>query len=196
MTQKTVLPTLESLPVLTNEALVTGEELYKMEEIGRAELIEGRIATSMPTGHKHGYFEALLTAILVNFVLKHQLGRVLTGEVGIYIKRNPDTIRATDAAFISNKRYAQVQSHSYLDICPELIIEIMSPDDSWTRVNEKLRDYFLVEAKQVWVVDPHLKEIHVYRSLDEITRLNVDDTLLGGDILPNFELPIAQIFQE
>ncbi|MCB0060820.1 MAG: Uma2 family endonuclease, partial [Caldilineaceae bacterium] len=101
----------ETSPV---DTLLTGEELYAMGDIGRTELVKGRIIPLMPTGHPHGYFEAMIAAFLFNFVRLNRIGRVLTGEVGIYTGRNPDTVRAADAAFISHQRFAQVQSRSYL----------------------------------------------------------------------------------
>ena len=179
---------------LRTDRLVTGDELYVMGDIGRSELVRGRVIHLMPTGHPHGYFEVMIAALLFNFVKKHKLGRVLGGEVGIYTRRNPDSIRAADAAFISNERYAQVQSHSYLDVCPELIVEILSPDDAWSRVQAKLAEYFAVDAKLIWVLDPRLEQIHVYRSLDNVTRLTKNDALTGEDVLPGFHIAISEIF--
>lgn len=148
----------------------------------------------MPTGHPHGYFEVIIAALLFNFVKQHKLGRVLGGEVGIYTQRDPDSVRAADAAYISNERYAQVQSSSYLDVCPELIVEVLSPDDAWSRIQEKLAEYFAIDAQLVWVVDPRLEQIHIYQSLDDVTRLTKQDELTGADVLPGFRVAISQIF--
>lgn len=64
-------------------------------------------------------------------------------EVGIYTRRNPDTVRAADGAFISDERYAQPkQTHGFLDVAPDLIVEILSPDDRWSEIKQKLREYF------------------------------------------------------
>ncbi|MEZ4622976.1 MAG: Uma2 family endonuclease [Caldilineaceae bacterium] len=178
------------------DELVTGEELKAMSDIGRAELVKGRIIPLMPTGHPHSYFEAMIAALLFNFVRLKKIGRVLTGEVGIYTHRNPDTVRAADAAFISNERFAQVRSHSYLDVCPELIVEVLSPDDSWSMVQEKLEEYFTVGAQVIWVLDPRLEQVHVYESLDNVTRLTKKDVLIGRDLLSGFTVPLNEIFTE
>ncbi len=179
-----------------DDRTITGEELFAMGEIGRIELVRGRIIQLMPTGHPHGYIEVLIAALLFNFVKLHKLGRVLGGEVGIYTRRSPDSVRAADAAFISNERFTQVQSTSYLDVCPELIVEILSPDDTWSHMHEKLAEYFSVEARLVWVIDPRLEQIHVYRSLDDVTRLTRQDKLNGEDILPGFQIAIDEIFED
>lgn len=178
------------------DPLITGEELYAMGDIGRTELVKGRIIPLMPTGHRRGYFEVLIAALLYNFVRLHKLGRVVGGEVGIYTGRNPDTVRAADAAFISHQRFAQVQSRSYLDVCPELLVEVLSPDDTWSEVHQKLAEYFAVGAQIIWVLDPRLEQIHVYHSLEQVTLLTKMDTLTGGDLLPGFNVPLTEIFAE
>ena len=133
---------------------VSGEELFKMGDIGRTELVKGEIIHMSPTGYSHGNVEANFTAALQAFVGEKKLGRVFGGEVGIYTHRNPDTVRAADVAFVSRERMAQVRSHGYLDVAPELIVEVMSPDDAWSNLMEKLDEYFAVGVKLVWVADP------------------------------------------
>lgn len=173
---------------------ISGEELFVMPNIGSAELINGEIVHRMPAGHVHGLLEALLASSLFNFVYPRQIGQVLAGEVGIYTRRNPDSVRAADVAFISNERLQQVQSRSFLDISPELIVEIMSPDDRWSEIHKKLTEYFAVDVTLIWIVDPKLEQIHVYRSLDDVTRLTKDDNLTGENILPEFSVPLTEIF--
>jgi Uma2 family endonuclease len=178
------------------EQLITGEALYKMGDIGPSELVQGRIVHLMPTGHLHGFIEVNIGRILGNYVYEHKLGRILGGEVGIYTGRNPDTVRAADVAFISTERFAQVQSNSYLDIAPELIVEVLSPDDGWSTVNQKLEEYFNIEVKLVWLVDPQRECVHVYTSLTTVEILGLDDTLTGGKVLPEFAVTIEEIFED
>ena len=72
---------------LSSPTLVTGEELAAMGDIGRTELVKGKIIHLRPTGHPHSFYEGNITVALGIFVRKHQLGRVLHGEVGIYTHR-------------------------------------------------------------------------------------------------------------
>ncbi len=183
-------------PVVAPQAAapVTGEELFTMSNVGSAELIKGEIVHKMPTGRLHGFLEALIASLLVQFVFPRQVGQVLSGEVGIYTKRNPDSVRAADVAFISNERLQQIQSQSFLDVAPELIVEIMSPDDRWSEIHKKLTEYFAVDVTLIWIVDPKLEQIHVYRSLDDVTRLTKEDNLTGESILPEFSVSLTDIF--
>jgi Uma2 family endonuclease len=165
-----------------------------MGDIGPAELVRGEIIHHMPTNHIHGYIEILLASLLNDFVRRHSLGRVLGGEVGVYTKRNPDTVRGVDIAFISNERFHQVTSRSYLNVAPELVIEVMSPGDTWSEVNEKLAEYFEIGVKLVWVVDPRLELIHAYHSLEDVSIFRKGQILSGEDVLPGLEIPISEIF--
>jgi Uma2 family endonuclease len=181
--------------LLTDADVMTGEELFALGDIGRAELVKGELVRMTPTGHPHGHYEVNFVLSLGAFVRQHKLGRVLSGEVGLYTQRDPDTVRGADVAFISNERLAQGQSQGYLDVAPELIVEIMSPDDRWSKVMEKLEEYFAAGVRTVWVADPRLQCLYVYRSLTEVERLTVEDELSGGDVLPGFTVSVAELFE-
>ena len=126
----------------TTEKLITGEELLKMGDIGRSELIEGRLVMKSPTGGPHGSIEGNFDEALRAFVRPRKLGQVKVGEVGIYTRRDPDTVRGADVLFISTERAAKIKSRGFLEIAPDLIVEVMSPDDRWSEVLQKLREYF------------------------------------------------------
>ncbi|HIE55491.1 MAG TPA: Uma2 family endonuclease [Chromatiaceae bacterium] len=176
------------------KVLITGEELFAMGDIGPAELVKGEIIPKMPTGHTHGFIESLIAFFLTRFVREHNLGRVVTGEVGIYVEYDPDTVRAANIAFISHDQYDRVQSAGFLDVAPELVVEIMSPANTWSEVHEKLSEYFAIGVNIVWVVDPQLQQIHVFRALDDVSLLTKEGTLTSEDVLPGFALPLTELF--
>jgi Uma2 family endonuclease len=160
------MATIKSPP---DTALITGEELLAMGDIGPSELIEGRLVPISPTKPRHGHYEYRLAKALGDFVDQHNLGEVQVGEVGIYVRRNPDTVRAADILFISHERLVQATPDSFLDVAPELVVEILSPDDRWTQVKKKLRQYFDIGVSVVLVVDPKKRTISLYHSLDRST---------------------------
>ena len=87
----------KAMPVSTAKplpALLTGQDLFEMGEIPWVELVKGEIVQMSPTGYKHGLVEFKIGKALDAFVSQHKLGYVMTGEVGIYTSRNPDTTRA------------------------------------------------------------------------------------------------------
>jgi len=174
---------------------VSGEDLFRRPDLGPCELVEGKIVPMSPTGFLHGDIEAELGAALRTWARERGRGRAVGGEVGIYVRRDPDTVRAADFLYISHERLAGRTPVGYLDVPPELVVEILSPDDRWDDVMEKLADYFAAGVDRAWVVAPKLRSVFVYRSLTESSRLGEGDLLADEEILPGFSLPVAQLFQ-
>jgi len=176
------------------EILMSGEELFRRPDLGPCELVDGRVVPLTPTGHGHGFVESNFAGELRAWARSTGSGRVLTGEVGIYIRRNPDTVRAADVLYISNERYAKRGASGYLDVAPELVVEVLSPDDRWSDVTEKLEDYFSAGVDRVWVVDAKLRQIFAYRSLTEVRQFQEGEDLAGEILLPGFRLPVSDLF--
>jgi len=174
--------------------LLTGEELAKMGDTGPSELIEGRLVRMSPTGSRHGRIEARLSRILDTFVEERQLGEVQAGEVGIYTRRDPDTVRGADILFISHERLARAGSSTFLDVAPELVVEILSPDQTWSYLKKKLREYFEAGVIVVLVIDPDEHSIAAYHSLTDIREFGEKDVLALEDVLPGFSVPLAEVF--
>lgn len=176
------------------ERLLTGEELARLPDLGPCELVEGRMVPMSPTGDIHGWLEVELAAALLAWAKRTQRGRVLGGEVGIYIRRNPDTVRAADVLFISSERWARRGASTYLDVAPELVVEILSPDDRWTDVTAKLADYFSIDVAAVWIVDPRLRKVFAYRSPTDARQFAAEQVLADEELLPGFALALAELF--
>ena len=182
-------------PLVEVAQWVTGEELAKLPEADLCELVDGKVVRMSPTSHIHGRIEGRVYRLLSDFVESKDLGQVMVGEVGIYIRRNPDTIRAADVLYISQARYAQSRSASYLDVAPELVVEVLSPDDSWQAVTRKLADYFSIGVQMVWVVDPDAHQVYAYRSATESKPFAETDTLTAPEVLPGLTAPVAEVFR-
>lgn len=196
MIKQTVAVTTAVEPTSVIRRLITGEELYRMTNLGPTDLIKGEIVERMPTGHRHGDVEVNLGSFLKNYVREHKVGKVFGGETGVYTGRDPDTVRGVDLAYMSRARYAQVKSSSYLDVAPELIVEVLSPNDPWSEVHEKLAEYFAIDVKVVWVVDPKLLQVHSYQALDQIQIYKMGDTLTCEELLPGFHISVADLFAD
>lgn len=178
------------------ERPITGEELLARGDIGPCELIDGRIVRMSPTGGEHGWLEIELGRVLGNFVAERRLGWVVGGEVGIYTRRNPDRVRGADLAFVSRSRSPRRPGKRFLDVAPELLIEVLSPEDRWQDLRSKLEEYFALGVERVWVVEPENRAVLVCRSPSEARRLGETDTLEGEGVLGGFSLPIASLFAD
>ena len=102
-------------------------------------------------------------------------------------------MRAADIAFISTSRLAQPVK-GYLTVAPDLVVEIMSPDDRWQDLREKLAEYFAIGVTWVWVVEPSARKVLVFRSPTTLEEFGEDDTLTGEGVLAGFAVKVADLF--
>jgi Uma2 family endonuclease len=183
----------------TQDPLISGEELFRQPDSGACELVEGKIVPMTPTGYLHGAVEARLAARLLAWAEAEGRGRVLAGEVGIYVRRAPDTVRAADVVFLSEERFARCTSAGYLDVAPELVVEVLSPEDRWsgTRgVQEKVAEYLAAGVVAVWIVDPRARRVLIHRAAAAAEVFERAETLADPALLPGFALPLADLFRE
>jgi Uma2 family endonuclease len=128
------------------------------------------------------------------YVEGHPIGEVLTGEVGIYIRHDPDTIRAADIAFISQERLARCKEEGYLDVAPEIVVEVLSPNDRRGELADKIEDYFSAGVDRVWVLESKQRRILVHGARGDVQQFQVGDVLTDEARLPGFRLTIADLF--
>ena len=176
------------------ETLVTGEEMLKMGDIGPCDLVEGRIVRRNYATMRHG---ACVSNFAVHLRIEKPSGQIAVGGVGVYTQRNPDTVRSADVVFISHEWLARVTNRQgYLDVAPEVVADVLLPEDSRDELQRKLREYFTVGVLLIFVADPESKTISAYRSLTDVRQLAEDDTLTADDVLPGFSVPVAALFEE
>jgi Uma2 family endonuclease len=183
----------------TELKLMTADELLAMPDDGFVhELIKGElIKVSPPPGYEHGIVAMNIAGPLYEYIRKKNLGKVCAAETGFLLEQNPDTVRAADAAFVRRERVDQAGPvKGYWIGAPDLAVEVVSPSDTVRRVEGKVAQWLEAGSSQVWVVSPKLHTVTVYRSLTDIVVLTENDTLDGGDVVPGFHIPVAEIFAE
>ena len=120
----------------------------------------------------------------------------MAGEVGVFTTRNPDTVRAPDVLFLSHERDAlRTRRDGFLEVAPDLVVEILSPTDRPDAVRRKLDEYFAAGVRMAWVADPGTRTVRVYRSGGEPMTLAAGEVIAGDDVLPGFELPVDEVFE-
>ena len=174
----------------------TADELFAMPDDGfRYELVEGELIRMAPAGAEHGRVAVSITAPLFTYVKAHNLGEVFAAETGFKLRSEPDTVRAPDVAFVSKARIEEGGiTESYWAGAPDLAVEVLSPSDRRPAVERKVRHWLSAGARLVWVVRPRQRTITVYQSLNDAVVLTQTDTLDGGDVLPGFQIAVAEIF--
>ena len=181
----------------TLKKLFTAEDLLCLSDTGkRLELVKGKVYEMAPAGGRHGYAAMNTGIILGGHVRVNGLGRVFAAETGFIIEHDPDTVRAPDAAFVSQSRLSADEiPDGYIDLAPDLVIEVVSPNDRRREVREKVEEWLNAGVRLVWVLYPTTRSAIIYRSLNDVTHLAADDYLDGEDVVPGFRCRLGELFE-
>ena len=182
--------------------MVLREKLYTVEEFReiarlpenedkRLELEDG-VIVEMPGSRPVNSFVAIRIAhFLMIHATKYDLGMV--GGADASFKLKAGTSRQPDVSFVPKSQLPSIPNE--LDFAPALAVEVVSPrEDVFKKVNE----YLEAGTAIVWAVYCDEKRGYVFTQ-DESGVLRteikgIDDVLSGGDVLPDFELPVKDIF--
>ena len=181
----------------TKHRITTADELFNMPDDGyRYELVRGELRKMAPTGGEHGWIESDINGSLIPYVKANNLGRTFGGNTGFFLERGPDHVRAPDVAFVRRERVEAIgRQIRYWPEAPDLAIEVISPDDRYTEVNEKVADWLTAGTRMVVVVNPRNRTVNVHTPDNTVT-LKIGDTLDGGDVVPGWQMPLTDIFAD
>ena len=159
------------------------------------ELADGRLVTLMaPPGGDHGRMQLRVGIILFTHAEKLGLGEAF-GEVGVILRRNPDSVRAPDAAFVLKQSLpVRMSPEGYLETIPELVVEVRSKNDSLPELRAKADEYLDAGVQLVWLVDPASTTVTVCRAKQSPRKLGVGDVLKAAGVIPGFRVPVAELF--
>jgi Uma2 family endonuclease len=180
-----------------HEKLYTADELWEISHRNgdkRYELVKGELIEMVPTGDMHGAVTMDFGADLVIYVRTHDLGLVVGTDTGFALFNDPDTVRAPDIAFIAKARLMPLTG-KYFTIAPDLAVEVISPSESASEINDKILEYFEAGVKLVWIIYPKSRTIHVYTAADEVKILKANQLLDGRDVLPGFQITVNDVFK-
>jgi Uma2 family endonuclease len=185
----------ETMSVINSvaDSITTAEQLFAAD-LAHCELIRGELVMMSPAGFDHGRLASRIVTALENHVSPRKLGVVTTAEAGFQIASNPDTVRAPDVAFVRAARIPAEGVQGFFQGAPDLAVEVLSPSDRAADVAAKTQDWLRAGCSMVWIVNPQNRTITVHSNCSEIVVLTVSDTIQGGDLLPGFSLPVANVF--
>ena len=175
---------------------VTAEQLWRIPDDGmRRELVRGQLKVMTPAGAEHGRVALTVGMLLGVHVRESGTGVVFAAETGFVLDRDPDTVRAPDAAFVSKERADQVgRTRRYWPGAPDFAVEVVSPDDRFSEVEEKALAWLAAGTKVVLVLDPSRVTATTYRAHGEMRVHTADDTLDLSDAVPGWRVPVADLF--
>jgi Uma2 family endonuclease len=177
----------------TDTHLITAEELMDLPDGHRYELVKGVLLTMSPSGFEHGMVTANVTLLLATYIKAHNLGFIVVAETGFKLEHNPDTVLAPDFAFIRKDRRV-VRTPSYLEIPPDLAVEVISSTKTRREAQRKAAQWLSFGVQSVWIVNCQKHTVEVASGDGSRTLFTESDELSDEHILPGFRVTVSEIF--
>jgi Uma2 family endonuclease len=159
------------------------------------ELVDGTLVEKA-VGIHQSFLAATLITFLGSFVRAHRLGKV--GGADGPLRMPGGNVRLPDVFFISRARWRALSNRqaAIAGLCADLAVEVLSKKNTREEMARKRREYFAGDTRLVWQIDPRRRTVAVYTSPTKPVTLTEADTLDGGDVLPGFTLPLAELFND
>lgn len=157
------------------------------------ELVRGRVVREPRPGSLHGRTQVELAYHLRAWAQDHTDARV-TAESGYILSDEPATVRGPDVAATLEPRPSEDAPGGWIRGAPDVAVEILSPGDTSSGIQEKTLEYLETGARLIWIVDPAARTVTVYRADGSARLLRRTDVLEGEDVLPGFALGLEDLF--
>lgn len=177
--------------------LMTPDEflLHPLSDV-KAELVRGELRVTPPASGQHGCVATNLVILLSAYIKGRGLGRAFGDGAGYELVQLPRTVRSPDASFVrANRLPKDGIGRGFLKLAPDLAVEVLSPSESASELEEKLGDYRACGTPLIWVVDPVRRTVMIVASDSPVRWLREADTLDGGEVLPGFSCGVAELFE-
>jgi Uma2 family endonuclease len=171
---------------------MTPEEFAALpDDDQRYEYIQGEVRAMSPAGGRHGRI-GIRIASLLDAHLYPDEGHVYDSSTG-YRLPNGDVLSPDVSVILAGRLPDEVEPIGFIEIPPELAVEIISPSDRYADVLEKVQIYLNWGVSAVWVVEPEQRQIMVHTT-QQIERVHGDDARVVGDAVPGFSAQLDEIF--
>ena len=180
----------------TTTAVMTADDLLNLPDDGQQhELVQGRLVTMSASGTRAALLATELGGEIRTFVRQHRLGRCGGADWGFKLRSDPDTVRAPDFAFVRAERIPpEGVPDGFWPGAPDLAVEVVSPNDRFSDVMDKVEEYLEAGTRLVWVLDPDKRVTRVFRPGQPVRVLGPEAVLDGEDVLPGFRLELREIW--
>jgi Uma2 family endonuclease len=155
----------------------------------------GQLIVMPPTGGETGNRNLRLAFQIELWNIKSKLGKVFDSSTGF--KLSNDAVRSPDVSWIPLSAWNSLtkqQRRKYLPIDPDFVLELMSPTDNLSELQNKLKEYMNCGVRLGWLINPDAKQVEIYRQGKDTEILDNPQTLSGEDIMPNLIVDLSEIF--
>ncbi|MGB0766707.1 MAG: Uma2 family endonuclease [Phycisphaeraceae bacterium] len=157
-------------------------------------LIRGELFMMSPAGSEHGRICQNIAVLLGIYLRQSKVGQAFGAETGYVLTRDPDTVLAPDASFITADR-THLVTERFFDGASGLAVEVISPSQSTPNATEKAEPWLELGARVVWLVWPKTKAVTVHLPDAEPRDYGLGETIGGIDFMPGFSCPVTEVFE-
>lgn len=134
--------------------------------------------------------------LLGQHVLQRRLGQASWARSGFYLRNDPHTVRGADVAFIhSEKLPAAGLPEGFSSLVPDLVVEVVSPNDRGAEVIAKVAEWLALGLETVWMAYPSARSVHIYTDVRGSRILGGDELLEGRGGLAGFRVPVCALLE-
>ena len=187
-------------PVAPRRAMAADEVDHQSAQDGTAELVNGELVEKV-VSEQSRRTEGWITTRLTMFTLTSPIASVYPGTLGYQVFQHvlpgdPGRVRKPDASVIRTERLRQLADPDpgYMPVVPDLAVEVVSPNDVWSDLVDKVREYQLAGFPLVWIADPGFRTLTVHRTGEKPAMLSGDDLVTAESALPGFACRVADLF--
>lgn len=178
---------------------LTDEQFYQLCQANQDLRFErsptGELVITSPAGSETGNRNAGITAQLWMWNELTNLGLVFDSSTGFKLSNGAN--RSPDAAWVRLERWTALtleQQQRFAPICPDFVIELMSPSDNLLAVQLKMQEYLENGMQLGWLINRETQTVEIYRPRHPAELLNQPENLSGEDVLPDFSLKLAKVW--
>ena len=181
---------------MVTTTLVTLADFERLgEEAEEYEVIDGMLVRREGMGRIHGRLGFDLGGYLWLHLRPGRLGELYTSDTNFLLPLDPLVLVKPDIAFIRADRLPpDTELEGPLTVVPDLVVEVRSPGDRPSTIDRKIERYRSAGVPLVWLVRPRERTVTVFAQGQEPRVLGINDVLDGGNVLPGFRLPLADLF--
>jgi Uma2 family endonuclease len=187
------------MSLMASISSMTPEEFLRLPDSNGYELVDGKLV-ERHMGLKASSVGARILILIGIFLKTRPLGHLFNSEASYQcFRQKPHNVRRADVSFIRVGRFPDEQMpEGNCRIAPDLVVEVVSPNDLAYEVDEKVKDYLKAGVPLIWVVYLATQSVTVFRQasspLGKATELSADESIGGEDVLPGFACNVAEFF--
>lgn len=179
----------------TSSELLGITEYAALVEDEPSELVRGRLVREPWPSIAHGWLQARFAQMLGAHIDAERLGLVCFTDASVITSEDPPTVRAPDVGVVLRERVDSLHETGWLRGAPDLSVEIVSPSNRASEIQEKVLEYLRAGASIVWVVYPNTRTVAVHETQGGARYVGEGEHLDGGDLMPGLQVSVAELFR-